>query len=506
MKKTRKIQTTADCLDRLATSLFSASYGQSEEHLSEEDFVDYTMELLQQPELQRVNDHLASCPKCFEEMERMLENSAVWFGEQGRERLGELRRRAFNTTNEGSRVAATAFPSSSEIPDPSSSHPSLKVVGVGGAGGNAINTMIEEGIEGVEFIAVNTDVQDLRKCNALKKIQIGASLTSGLGAGANPLIGRQAANEDREKLQEIVENVDMLFIAAGLGGGTGTGASPVIAELAKNAGVLTVAVVTKPFEFEGGLRAAQAEDGIRHLRSSADALITVSNQKLLDTARMRTTLLESFKMADRVLYKAVQCISDLVTGVGRINVDFADVKTVMSDSGDALMGIGICSGKDRAKGAVHKALCDPLLERESISEARYILVNFSAREDISTHELDEAMQVIYGSIEPTKTHVLFGFSIGHNLGEMVRVVVIATGLDREEWMKEPSDLDEAMRREESQRGIASPEEQTALEALNEAAIKKRLTITRDIPAFMRIPKQVEEEPDKNPADLESGEI
>ncbi len=299
----------------------------------------------------------------------------------------------------------------------------IKVIGVGGAGGNAINTMIKADLRGVQFIAVNTDVQDLRKCNALEKIQIGKRLTRGLGAGSDPQLAQRAANEDREKLREVVEDADMVFITAGLGGGTGTGASPVIAELAKEAGVLTVAVVTRPFGFEGRIRAAQAESGIKELRNCADAMITISNQKLLKLSHRKTSLIQAFDTANDVLRQGIQAISDLVTGVGYISVDFADVKAVMRESGSALMGIGEASGEDRAWIAANKAMSNPLVEEASIEGARGVLVNISGGPDLAMHEVDQVMAPIHHAVDPGAV-ILFGVVIDPRLSDRMKVTVI----------------------------------------------------------------------------------
>ena len=299
----------------------------------------------------------------------------------------------------------------------------IKVIGVGGAGGNAINTMIQAGLRGVEFVAINTDVQDLRKCEASDKLQIGMETTGGRGAGADP-----QANEDRDKLQEVVDGANMVFITAGLGGGTGTGASPVIAELAKSAEALTVAVVTKPFEFEGRIRSAQAEDGIKELKNMVDALITIPNQKLLDVVDRNTSLMAAFDKANDVLRQGVQSISDLITGVGFINVDFADVETVMAETGSALMGIGIDAGETRAQRATEKAISSPLLEEASIDGARGVLVNISGNETLGMHEVKEAMDPIYDAVDPD-ANVVFGIVIDPELGDKIKVTVIATGFD-----------------------------------------------------------------------------
>ena len=315
-----------------------------------------------------------------------------------------------------------------EFQDERSGPAVIRVVGVGGAGGNAINTMMEAGLRGVEFIAVNTDVQDLEKCCAPEKVQIGDESTGGRGAGADPQVGQQAANEDRDRLQEIVEGANMIFITAGLGGGTGTGASPVIAELSKNSDALTVAVVTKPFEFEGRVRAAQAEDGIKELKNMVDALITIPNQKLLDVVDRNTTLMDAFNRANDVLRQGVQSISDLITGVGFINVDFADVETVMAETGSALMGIGIDAGETRAQRATEKAISSPLLEEASIDGARGVLVNISGSADLGMHEVSEAMAPIHDAVDPD-ANVVFGVVIDPELNDKVKVTVIATGFD-----------------------------------------------------------------------------
>ena len=304
----------------------------------------------------------------------------------------------------------------------------IKVIGVGGAGGNAINTMIQAGLKGVDFIAINTDIQDLHKCQASEKIQIGISTTGGRGAGSNPQMGQQSANEDRDKLQELVDGANMVFVAAGLGGGTGTGASPVVAELAKSSGALTVAVVTKPFEFERRIRAAQAEDGIKELRNVVDALITIPNQKLLDVAGRDMSLMAAFDRANDVLRQGVQSISDLITGVGFINVDFADVQAVMSETGSALMGIGIDEGENRAERATEKAISSPLLEEASIEGARGVLVNIAGSQNLGMQEVNDAMRPINDSVDPD-ANVVFGVVIDDSLEDKIKVTVIATGFD-----------------------------------------------------------------------------
>jgi len=304
----------------------------------------------------------------------------------------------------------------------------IKVIGVGGAGGNALNTMIDSTLRGVDFIVVNTDIKDLNKCNAPEKIQIGQALTKGLGTGSDPQLGQRCAMEDKDKLQSLVEGSDMIFITAGLGGGTGTGAAPVVAQLAKDAGALTVAVVTKPFIFEGKPRAANAENGIKELKNVVDALIVVPNQKLLDVVEKNTNIKTAFNKANDILRQGVQSISDLIVGTGLIVVDFNDVKTIMSETGSALMGIGVDTGENRAQRAAEKAISSQLLEETSIQGARGILVNISGNDDITLHEVDDAMTLIRGSADPD-ANVIFGVLIDDSLDEKIKVTVIATGFD-----------------------------------------------------------------------------
>lgn len=370
----------------------------------------------------------------------------------------------------------------------------IRVIGVGGAGGNAINTMMEAGLRGVEFVAVNTDIQDLRKCNAPEKIQIGESLTRGLGAGANPQLGQQCANEDRDKLQEMVEGADMVFITAGLGGGTGTGASPVIAELAKNAEALTVAVVTKPFDFERRIRAAQAEDGVKELKNVVDTLITIPNQKLLDVVDKNTTMLEAFSMANDILRQGVQSISDLITGVGYINVDFADVKAVMAETGSALMGIGVDAGESRAQRATQKAISSPLLEEASINGARGVLVNISGSVNLGMHEVSEAMAPIDDAIDPD-ANVVFGVIIDESLNDKVKVTVIATGFDATRREKDvilgnkALDLDTILSRNFERPAFLRRKRPPAKGGMRGASTNNVLEEELDIPTFLRVRKR-----------------
>ncbi len=305
----------------------------------------------------------------------------------------------------------------------------IKVIGVGGAGGNAINNMINNNqIENVEFIAINTDSQALLNSLAPVKIQIGEQLTRGLGAGANPEIGAKAAEESREQIQQIVADTDMVFITAGLGGGTGTGAAPIIAEEAKKAGALTVAVVTKPFLFEGTRRMAVAQEGADLLREKVDTLITIPNQKLLDNADKNLTFLEAFQLADSILTQGVKSISDLITTPGLINVDFADVKTIMKDAGSALMGIGTASGDDRAVNAAKMAVSSPLLE-VSIQGAKGILFNIIGPQDLTMQEVSTAAQLI-SETASKDANIIFGARIDPELVDKIQISVIATGFSQ----------------------------------------------------------------------------
>ena len=307
----------------------------------------------------------------------------------------------------------------------------LKVVGVGGGGCNAINTMIASNLEGVEFISANTDVQALKNSRASVRLQLGEALTKGLGAGADPHIGKNAALEDIDKIRESLEGADMIFIAAGLGGGTGTGAAPVIAEAAKALGALTVAIVTKPFNFEGKRRRRIAEEGLKELADKVDSLIAIPNQRLISVVERQTSFVESFKMADEVLLHGLKSISDLVTVPGLINLDFADVKTIMSERGMAFMGIGIASGEDRAKEAARKAISSPLLEDISISGARGLLVNIAGSSSLSLHEVDEAVSLIQQEAHDDEdSNIIFGAVIDDSLGDRIQITVIATGFDR----------------------------------------------------------------------------
>jgi cell division protein FtsZ len=304
----------------------------------------------------------------------------------------------------------------------------IKVIGVGGGGGNAVNSMIASNqIQGVEFIAVNTDAQALLTSKADTKLQIGGNFTKGLGSGADPEVGRTAAEESREKIKDLLFDSDMVFITAGMGGGTGTGASPVIAQIAKEAGALTVAVVTKPFAFEGIRRMQSAEEGIDGLKDNVDTLIVIPNQRLMDVVDKKMTLLDAFRLADNVLGQGVQGISDLITVPGLINVDFADVKTIMSDSGSALMGIGEASGENRAATAARMAVSSPLLE-VSIDGAKGILYNITGGSDMTMSEVSDASAIIASAADP-EANIIFGATVNEEMGNRIKISVIATGFD-----------------------------------------------------------------------------
>lgn len=304
----------------------------------------------------------------------------------------------------------------------------IKVIGVGGGGGNAVNSMIESNkIQDVEFITVNTDAQALLTSKADTKLQIGSNFTKGLGSGADPEVGRQAAEESRDKIQEILFDTDMVFITAGMGGGTGTGASPVIAQLAKEVGALTVSVVTKPFMFEGIRRMQAAEEGIDLLKDNVDTLIVIPNQRLMDVVDKKMTLLDAFRLADNVLGQGVKGISDLITVPGLINVDFADVKTIMAESGSALMGIGTATGENRAVNAARAAISSPLLE-VSIEGAKGVLYNIIGGADMTMNEVSDASAIIAQAADPD-ANIIFGATIDDTVGSELRISVIATGFD-----------------------------------------------------------------------------
>lgn len=313
----------------------------------------------------------------------------------------------------------------------------IKVIGVGGGGGNAVNSMIQSNqIKNVEFIAINTDAQALLNSKAETKLQIGSNFTRGLGSGADPEVGRAAAEESYDKIKELLFDTDMVFVTAGMGGGTGTGASPIIAEIAKESGALTVAVVTKPFAFEGIRRMETASEGIDGLQDTVDTLIVIPNQRLLDVVDKKMTLLDAFRLADNVLGQGVQGISDLITIPGLINVDFADVKTIMTDSGSALMGIGEASGENRAATAARMAIASPLLEI-SIEGAKGILYNITGGDDVTMSEISDASSIIANAADPG-ANIIFGATINPELGSNIKISVIATGFDDRGGLTSPA--------------------------------------------------------------------
>jgi len=319
----------------------------------------------------------------------------------------------------------------SEIEENAAQKAKIRVVGVGGGGGNAVNTMIQSGLSGVDFIGTNTDAQALQESLAPTKMQLGRNITRGLGCGGDPEVGRQSAMGDRERIREVLKGADMVFVTAGMGGGTGTGGAPVIAEVARGCGALTVGVVTTPFDFEGNVRMRQADEGIALLRRSVDTLITIPNRRLLSFVEKNTPLSDAFKKADEVLHNAVKGISDTITVRGFINLDFADVRTIMSEKGMALMGQGAGSGENRAVDAAQRAISSPLLEDISIEGAHGILVNVTAKKDLGLLEVHEAISLIKNGAH-TDSNVIFGVVIDETQEEEIRITVIATGIGRAE--------------------------------------------------------------------------
>ncbi len=338
----------------------------------------------------------------------------------------------------------------------------IKVIGVGGGGGNAVNTMIESCVEGVEFFAANTDAQALKNSRAPMKVQLGSKLTKGLGAGANPEIGREAALEDRARIAEFLDGADMVFIAAGLGGGTGTGSAPIIAEVARELGALTVGVVTKPFTREGKQRMKKAEQGVECLKKVVDSLIVIPNDRLLGLAGKNMSILDAFKPSDDVLRQAVQGISDLITTSGLINVDFADVKAIMSERGMAMMGIGAASGEKRAAEAAQKAISSPLLEDIDISGAKGVLVNICGSSSMTMEEFDEASRIIHEKVHED-ANIIIGLVVNEEMGENLKITAIATGFG-----------------ESFERSKLASDELKA-----QAAMAMGSKVDRDIPAFIR---------------------
>jgi cell division protein FtsZ len=314
--------------------------------------------------------------------------------------------------------------------DPPLTGARIKVIGIGGGGSNAVNRMIESGIEGIEFLVANTDLQALKRSRAPIKIQLGSRLTKGLGAGADPNVGREAALEDTDKIIEVLEGADMVFVTTGLGGGTGTGAAPIVASLATELDALTVAVVTKPFQFEGRRRMQQADQGLRELRECVDTVITIPNERLLHTVERGVSLSDSFRVADDVLRQAVQGISDLITVPGLINLDFADVKSIMQGMGMALMGAGRATGENRAIEATQQAISSPLLEEATIQGAKGVLINITGGSDLTLFEVNAASSIIRESADDD-ANIIFGAVIDESLTDEMKITVIATGFDRE---------------------------------------------------------------------------
>lgn len=361
----------------------------------------------------------------------------------------------------------------------------IKVIGVGGGGNNAVNRMIDHGVEGVEFIAVNTDSQALNLSKAEIKLQIGEKLTRGLGAGASPEVGKKAAEESKEQIEEVLKGADMIFVTAGKGGGTGTGAAPTIAKIAKELGALTVGVVTRPFSFEGMRRQNQAKEGISSLKEAVDTLIVIPNDRLLEIVDKNTPMLEAFREADNVLRQGVQGISDLIAKPGLINVDFADVKTIMFDKGSALMGIGVATGESRAIEAAKKAISSPLLET-SVDGAQGVLMNISGGASLSLFEVQEAADLVTSAADE-EVNVIFGNVINENLKEEVIVTVIATGFDESEKEVETERKQRPARPQQteqpSRKQSAKPAKEEEAEPAEDPAEQDEDTL--DIPTFLR---------------------
>jgi cell division protein FtsZ len=324
-----------------------------------------------------------------------------------------------------SHLAPTTEGSPSDFPIVPSSVAQIKVIGVGGGGGNAVNRMVESGVSGIDFWSINTDAQALTNARSLKRLQIGQKITRGLGAGGNPAIGQKAAEESRDEIAQALQGADLVFITAGMGGGTGTGAAPVVAEIAKDLGCLTVGVVTRPFKFEGRRRTGQAEEGISALQSRVDTLLVIPNNQLLNVIAPETPMQEAFRIADDVLRQGVQGISDIITIPGLVNVDFADVRAVMADAGSALMGIGVGSGKSRAREAAIAAISSPLME-SSVEGARGVVLNITGGHDLTLHEVNAAAEAIYEVVDPN-ANIIFGAVIDEQLQGEIRITVIATG-------------------------------------------------------------------------------
>ncbi|MBT8131097.1 MAG: cell division protein FtsZ [Gammaproteobacteria bacterium] len=373
-----------------------------------------------------------------------------------------------------------------ELMDAHSQNAVIKVIGVGGGGGNAVAHMVRTGIDGVDFICANTDAQALKSTNVPTALQIGCNITKGLGAGSDPEVGRQAAMEDRDRIQEVIESSDMLFITAGMGGGTGTGAAPIVAQVAKELGILTVAIVTKPFSMEGGKRMHVADDGIDELSRFCDSLITIPNQKLLSVMGHSTTLLDAFAAANEVLQGAVQGIAELITRPGLINVDFADVRTVMAEMGMAMMGSGAGTGEDRAREAAEAAVSSPLLEDIDLAGANGVLVNVTAGKDLAIGEFEEVGSTVkeFASDEAT---VVIGTVIDPDMEDTLRVTVVATGLGRPAVRQQPTPVRPVQRNaggEPNYTVLERPAVQRKV-AVGESISSAPADELLDIPAFLR---------------------
>lgn len=380
----------------------------------------------------------------------------------------------------------------------------IKVIGVGGAGSNAVNRMIDEGVKGVEFIVANTDTQALNASSAEIKIQLGPKLTKGLGAGSVPDVGRKAAEESEQQIAEALAGADMIFVTCGMGGGTGTGAAPIVARIAKDLGALTVGVVTRPFSFEGPKRGRYAAEGIAELKANVDTLVIISNNRLLEIVDKKTPMLEAFREADNVLRQGVQGISDLITAPGYVNLDFADVKTVMKDQGSALMGIGIASGENRTAEATKKAISSPLLE-VSIDGAEQILLNITGGSDLTLFEAQDASDIV-AQASTSEVNIIFGTSINENLGDEVIVTVIATGIDTDKRKEEKKTANRGSsafkgRKEVSNTPVSYQEKQPLIEKAEEKPAKDLFgdwDIRRDSSVREQAPAQSQPEPEISP--------
>jgi len=368
------------------------------------------------------------------------------------------------------------------VEEESTAKPQIRVIGVGGGGGNAVNNMIESGMTGVDFVAVNTDSQDLDRSLASRRFQLGNQLTKGLGAGADPDVGREAALEDRDRVAELVASTDMVFITAGMGGGTGTGAAPVVAQVAKEMGALTVAVVTRPFGFEGRRRKKQADEGIENLRQSVDTLITIPNQRLISMADPKTTMTEAFALADQVLYQAIKGVSDLINYQGNVNVDFADVRTIMANKGMALMGVGVGSGEHKTVEAAQRAINSPLLDDVSINGATSVLINVTGNSELTMCEISEASTMIQEEAHED-ANVIWGWVVDDTMKDEVRVTVIATGFE-ETWLSTPPSTEAKMA--VAVRGVQSGYgKQKANPRLSMASGLDTISDDYDIPTFYK---------------------